>query len=78
LEEVRRGKLCKEQKHLDTTTAEHAYYNFGYASALNDILNDFHYLCVEETPSSSAEGRNRRILHNRKIFTLFPKFHKEL
>jgi hypothetical protein len=28
----------KEQKHLDKGTAERAYWNFGYLSALQDLL----------------------------------------
>lgn len=32
------AKEIAEQKHLDTGSAERAYWHFGYAAALRDVL----------------------------------------
>lgn len=31
--------ICEEQKHLDADSVEQAYWHYGYAVALKDILD---------------------------------------
>jgi len=39
--------LMKEQKHLDNNTEARAYWHYGYAIALNDVLNNFYLISIK-------------------------------